>query len=244
MKKNIRKTYWVDGTEYVINLRPAVVESFINVCRLTGSNERNENLKNGMRKHVVPVLRSRNKSQFVAHWNGLSKKTAVVVYSNILPNNPTNFLLILLLTHGDFYTEMDILNVQSLKDAFVAANVVPSYVNDMIVKAVTGNYLLEQLRFTPGSPKLIGKYLLMAHSVLSEALLRNNLFFAAALPPALGRNVMEESKEALALQLLLEKSKMVAFLHTCQTHLPNEQTMLDANVNAPLPWKPNIRKKP
>ena len=244
VKKNIRKTFWVDATGYVIKLRPAAVESFINVCRLKGSNERNEKLKNEMRKNVVPVLRSRNNSQFVAHWKSLSNETAVVVYSNILPNNPTKFLLHLLLTLGDFITEIDILNVQSFKDAFVAANVVPSCVNEMTVKTVTRKYLLEQLRFTPGSSKLIEKYLLMAHGVLSEALLRNNLYFAAALPPALDIKVMEESDEALTLQLVLEKSKMVAFLHTCQTQLPNEQTMLDSTVNAPVPWKPKIQKSP
>ena len=172
------------------------------------------------------------------------RKRLLLCIATFIPNNRTKLLLHLLLTQGDFYTEMDILNVQSFKDAFIAANVVPSYVTDMKVKAVTRKYLLKQLRFTPGSSKFFKKNLLKAHSVISEALLRNNLHFAAALPLALDRNVMEENDEGLALQLVLEKSKMVAFLLTCHTHLPNEQTMLHSNVNGPVPWKPNIRKNP
>ena len=35
---------------------------------------------------------------------------------------------------------------------------------------------------------------------------------------------------------------MIAFLQTCQTELPAEQTMIDATFNTPVPWKHFYRR--
>ena len=245
LKRNLRRSCWVDALGYLVKLRPGSVDAFVNFCRTNGSDGRDGILKREMRIHIVPLLVTKKASQFVAHWKQLSEEDAVVVFSNILPNNPTKFLLHVLLTNGEFDTELDILNVQSFKEAFTKAKIIPSCnINAKTVQNLTRNYLLEQLRFVPGSSKLIDKYLLMAHSVLSEALLVNSLYFAAALPPVLDRSVIEEYEETLAVQISMEKCKMVAFLHTCQKQLPTEQAMLDATITVPLPWKPVIHKSP
>ena len=90
-----------------------------------------------MRKHIVPILENKNSSQFVAHWRNLSEEEAVVVFSNTLPNNPTKFLLHLLLTVGKLDTELDILNVQSFKEAFIEAGILlNSTVTDGAVKEI------------------------------------------------------------------------------------------------------------
>ena len=137
------------------------------------------------------------------------------------------------------------MNVQSFREAFMTAKIFPSpEINGEMLIDLTRKYLLEQLRFTPGSSKLIDKYLLMAHSVISEALLLNSLHFGAALPPVLDKSILEESEEALTIQLVTEKCKIVSFLHTFQTQLPSEQSMIDATVNVPVPWKPVIQKSP
>ena len=206
---------------------------------------RNSILKRETRKLIIPVLLKEKKYQFVAHWKHLSEEEAVVVFSSILPNNPTKFLLLLLLTFGDFDTELDILNVQTFKEAYITAKVLSdSTVSEETVKELTKKYLLQQLRFTPGSSKLIDTFLLMAESVLAQALLKNSLCFAAALPVVSDKSVLEECEETVAIQLVIEKSKMVAYLQTCQTPLPIEQTMLEATVENPVPWKPIIQKSP
>ena len=244
LKRSLRRSCWVDALGYLVKLRPCSVDAFVNFCRANGTDGRDGILKREMRRHIVPLLVTKKASQFVAHWKQLSEEDAVVVFSNVLPNNPTKFLLHVLLTNGEFDTEMDILNVQSFKEAFTTAKIIPSCnINAKTVQNLTRNYLLEQLRFVPGSSKLIDKYLLMAHSVLSEALLVNSLYFAAALPPVLDRSVIEEYEETLAVQISMEKCKMVAFLHTCQKQLPTEQAMLDATMTVPLPWKPVIQKR-
>ena len=135
------------------------------------------------------------------------------------------------------------LNVQTLKETYIKAKVLSDQtVNEETVKELTKKYLLEQLRFTPGSSKLIDSFLLMAQIVLGDALLRNSLYFAAALPVVLDKSVLEERGETVTIQLVMEKSKMVAYHQTCQTPLPIEQTMLDATVENAVPWKPIIRK--
>ena len=243
LKKSLRKSCWVDALGYLVKLRPSAVNSSVSLCQEKFCEERNQFLKREMRKHIVPILENKNSSQFVAHWRNLSEEEAVVVFSNTLPNNPTKFLLHLLLTVGKLDTELDILNVQSFKEAFIKAGILlNSTVTDGAVKEIAKKYLLEQLRFTPGSSKLIDTYLVMAHSVISEALLLNNLFFAAALPPVLDKSVLEECEETVTIQLAMEKCKMIAFLQTCQTEIPAEQTMIDATFNTPVPWKPLLQK--
>ena len=245
LKKSVHKSCWVDAIGYVVKLRPVAVDSFINLCQEKKDEGRNSILKRETRKHIVPVLLKKKKCQFVAHWKHLSEEEAVVVFSSILPNNPTKFLLHLLLTFGDFDTELDILNVQTFKEAYISAKVLSdSTVSEETVKELTKKYLLQQLRFTPGSSNLIDTFLLMAESVLAEAFLKNSLYFAAALPVVLDKSVLEECEETEAIQLVMEKSKMVAYFQTCQTPLPIEQTMLEATVENPVPWKPIIQKSP
>ena len=63
-----------------------------------------------------------------------------------------------------------------------------------VVLQLARRYLLQQLSFVPGSSKLIDKFLLMANSVLGEALLENNLYFASGVPAVLDRTISADSE--------------------------------------------------
>ena len=54
---------------------------------------------------------------------------------------------------------------------------------------------------------MIDKFLLMAHSVMLEALTANNLYFASAVPAVLDKDISEEYEEAFVTDLTLEKCK-------------------------------------
>ena len=242
LSKNLGKSHWVDCLGYVVKLRPCAVPEFIKLCKVRCSNDRDRRIKEELLKTVCPKLNSRLDSLFVSGLKTLSDQVAVVVFTNTVPNNPTNFLVHYLLSFGKFITELDLLNVRTFKDAFAAANLIEHRnVTEEVVLRLTKEYLLKQLRFLPGSSKTVDKFLNVAYNVLLEALTENNLFFGAALPSCLDKDISEDYSEAVTVELAADKSKLISYLHTCQDNLPNEQEMLDATRERPISWKPSMQ---
>ena len=238
--------FWVDCLGYVIKIRPPAIFDFLDFCATRSGNPRDEFLKEECRKHIVPKLQGANSCpRLVAYNLCFSDQKAIVVFTNTLPSSPTKFLLHFVLTFGSFDTELDILSVSSLGESFVAAKLVErNNITVSVVRLLARRYLLQQLRFVPGSSKLIDKFLLMANSVLGEALLENNLYFASGVPAVLDRTISADSEENVAVDLTMNKSRLVEFLHTWQMGLPSEESMIDASVTAPVAWKPDFGRHP
>ena len=238
--------FWVDCLGYVIKIRPPAIFDFLDFCATRSDNRRDEFLKEECRKHIVPKLQGANSCpRLVAYNLCFSEQKAVVVFTNTLPSSPTKSLLHFVLTFGSFDTELDILSVSSLRESFVAAKLVErNNITVAVVLQLTRRYLLQQLRFVPGSSKLIDKFLLMANSVLGEALLEKNLYFASGVPAVLDRNISADSEENVAANLTMNKSRLVEFLHQFQMGLPSEESMIDASLTAPVAWKPDFGRHP
>ena len=238
--------FWVDCLGYVIKIRPPAIFDFLDFCATRSDNPRDEFLKEECRKHIVPKLQGTNSCPTLVAYNlCFSDQIAIVVFTNTLPSSPTKFLLHFVLTFASFDTELDILSVSFLREAFVAAKLVErNNITVAVVLQLARRYLLQQLRFVPGSSKLIDKFLLMANSVLGEALLENSLYFASGVPAVLDRTISADSEENVAVDLTMNKSRLVEFLHTCQMGLPSEESMIDASLTSPVAWKPDFSIHP
>ena len=145
MKNILSDTYWVDGLNYVVKLRPSAISKFIRLCKQRGDSVRDEVMKSETRKMVLPILENKSRwSSFVESTPNVSSVDAVVVFSHCLANNPTKFLLHLILSFGNYDTELDILNVRNLKESFLRAELIDSeIVSASEVQHLSRAYLLE-----------------------------------------------------------------------------------------------------
>ena len=244
VKNILSDSYWVDGLNYVVKLRPSAINKFIKLCKTRGDSVRDEVMKSETRKMILPKIENKSLwSSLVESTPNVSSVDAVVVFSHCLANNPTKFLLHSILTFGNYDTELDILNVKNLKESFLRAELIDSEtVSASEVQQLSRAYLLEQLRFIPGSSKMIDKFLLMAHTVMLEALTANNLYFPSAVPAVLDKSISEEYEEAFVIDLTVEKCKTVEFLQRTQSNLPPENVMIDATPESPVDWNPQIKR--
>ena len=110
-------------------------------------------------------------------------------------------------------TELDL----TFKKAFAAANLIEqANVTEKVVLDSTKQYLLKQLRYLPGSSKVVDKFLNMDYNVLWEALTENNLFFGAALPSCMDKDISKDHSEAVTVELVADRNRLVSYLHTCE----------------------------
>ena len=228
LNKNLEKSSWVDCLGYVVKLRPCAIQEFIKLCQMKVTNDENRQMEQDLLSEVCPELISGQPTIFVSASKMLSDQLAVVVFTNSIPNNPTNFLVHYMLSFGKFVTEIDVLRVRTFKNAFATANLIQqTNVTEGVVLELTKQYLLQQLRFLPGSSKVVDKFLNTAYNVLLEALNENNLYFEAALPSCMDKDISEDYSEAVTVELVADKNKLVSYLQTCQHNLPNDTTSND-----------------
>jgi hypothetical protein len=99
----------------------------------------------------------------------------ILVFSNITPNNTSQFLYHLLLSMGEYDTEMDLLTHVSMRDSFVCAKLVDA--NDLVesVNRLTKRYILEQLCFYPIGTKRFDFFMEMASTTLTEVIVHDRM---------------------------------------------------------------------
>ena len=107
----------------------------------------------------------------------MSNTPAEVVFSKVYPRTPANFLIHILLKTGSFQTETELLDVPTLRDAFVKGKLIddkPSYdKND--VNRILLNYVLDELRYIPGGTRSFDANLLAAKNAFTGLLINNEI---------------------------------------------------------------------
>jgi hypothetical protein len=102
-------------------------------------------------------------------------RLAIPVYSSIKPTQPHRFLIHVLLSMGDFSNELELWQEGSIKGAFVKARLIAEANLEESVKNLVRRYIMEQLLFTPGGTQMFDRLCVAAHSVLTSALLFDEL---------------------------------------------------------------------
>ena len=97
-----------------------------------------------------------------------SRSNVVVYFSKIYPSDAGKFLIHLLLSMGEFETELDLFNCTSLLDSFKKAGLwSESSVRQNILK-LTKKYILEEAQFLPGSTRMFNKNVVQCFQTLTE----------------------------------------------------------------------------
>ena len=246
LKANYLASPWVDALGYRVLLRMSAVDDFVDFCGRQGHKTCYDDALNNLKKYILPNLRNRRfLNLFVSELPSHCKRNAITVFTNILPSNPVKFLVHFILSFGKFSTEIDLFTVANLKESFVVAGLFqPNIHEDGQVRALVRVWYMEQLRFIPGSLKLTDKYLPLAFSVMSEALLNNNLLFPFALPTILDRDVCEDYHVVLVSELAVTKQRLLDFLSTEVPSLPDINTIAASTLDEPCQWFPQITQQP
>ena len=245
LKRNISQSAWVDGLGYLVLLRLSAVEDFIAFCYRNGHSLRYDDLLTQIRDQIVPQLKQTSPSKtFVSDSDSHSRRNPIVVFTNVLPSNPAKFLIHFILTFGKFETEIDLFSVSNIRESFVVAQLFDDHLQaEPQVNVLVTAYYMDQLRFVPGSLKLTDKYLPLAHAVLREALVNNNLIFPFALPSFLDRDIASDSEVVLVAELAVDKQRLCDFLKTTVPSFPDETLMMSAKPTEPVLWVPKIEKQ-
>ena len=182
-----------------------------------------------------------DKSHFINE--NMSFPLVQVVLSIIVPKSTSNFLIHYLLSFGEFTTEIDLFSDLSLKSACVYSGLIasPEGATNEEVVSLTKLFLLEQLRFYPGSSTLLDRHVGMAYHCLKEATQNNLLTFCKDLPHVLESSIFQKAEEQVLEESNRVKSNLVAaLLEKNPTTFPSFNEFMSASLSSPLEWQPQV----
>ena len=153
------KMIWIDGFGKQILVRKNRVSQFLEL--LQTSTERNAT---SLRAAIETEADMASLTSKLTD----SRSNAVVYFSKIYPSDAGKFLIHLLLSMGDFETELDLFSCTSLLDSFKKAGLwTESSVRQNIIK-LTKKYILEEAQFLPGSTRMFNKNVVQCFQTLTE----------------------------------------------------------------------------
>jgi len=219
---DVMKTAWVDGLNCRIRVRSRAIPEilkYINepgrrdrteriVCRLflmlhecvnLDGEELNEETRDGFHMQTV-------REMFLEL--GDNTKLPIPVFSNIKPTTPHRFLIHLLLSMGDFNNEFELWEQGSIKNAVAMGRLISNLNQEESVKELVTKYVMEQLLFMPGGTQMFDRLCVAAHSVLTSALILDELPINE-LPSVLYTSLRQETVEKVE-KGLLNKREILA----------------------------------
>ena len=239
LKRNVTKSYWVDGLGYCIYLNALYKEAFFNYCR---------NFSSGVRRfsrqchEAIACTTSSSSHKFI-----YDKKVCQtqVVLSNVVPRNTTNFLTHILLSLGEYVTELDIFSQSNMKSAFFEASLARSHLGceDSEVIDVVRRFVLEQLRYYPGSSTLLDRFVTSAYLCIQQAAQNNSVVFPCSTPRVLEQSIVQQSDSNISHELNAQKESLLcAIANGGYVGLPTYAELMNATLARPFTWSQKIHK--
>ena len=140
-------------------------------------------------------------------------------------------------------TEIDLFRHSSIRQLFAEAGLVSSLPTQRDVITLCKRYVLEQLRYIPGSSKMIDRYAIMAYDAFSRAIMEEQLNFTDDLPAILEKTIREKTTNEVCAQKRSRKSGLIDGLHQQQlSDLPPNSDLLSASLEHPYSWRPVLTK--
>ncbi|KAF4650251.1 hypothetical protein FOL47_001334, partial [Perkinsus chesapeaki] len=244
---------WIDGFDKQIRIIPAqlprvrqcAVAYRDNVARYSLAERQ---LVGNIIEHIIDPLLGQQPPQglfdrFIFQGN---RKPHVAVLSNPLPRYADRFLLHIVLSLGNFHTEVDLFAVNHLRQSFQLAGLVQDSNNptEQEVYTILRRYILSQLLYLPGGTTSFDKHLIDARDALRSLLLGGELQFYTT-PLVLRNEMTEAASTALQQRTAESKRAMAEALHFFSNpiyQLPSIDDLTNATQSLPLDWRPEIRR--
>ena len=101
----------------------------------------------------------------------------IPVISPISPENPIQFLIHIILTMGNYQTEIDAMNHPSFRDCFQKVRLIGDNDDEeslqQYVKDITRLYIASQVVYYPNSMKKKETFIVMAHGIFEDVIIKN-----------------------------------------------------------------------
>ena len=168
----------------------------------------------------------------------------IPVLSTTSPENPINFLLHIILSLGNYDTELDALTHPSFRDSLRSVKLIGENNDEeslrQYIREITKLYIESQIVYYPNSMKRTETYIVMAYGIFEDVILHNSISIFE-LPPfsmnTLRDTTTSENKRYWdSIKNSQYRSAVSSLQH--MENIPSEQEIEDVDRNNPHDWDP------
>jgi hypothetical protein len=195
---------------------------------------------------AVTASERQQQKEFMYHFvvDEGDKPLPIIVFSNIKPTHPLNFLLHVALSLGEFSNALELFGDSTdICNIFHAGKLYDPIDPVTSTKNTICRYVLEQLVHLPSGTKMFDRLCISAYSVIYEALVGGNILLQET-PPVLYTSLRIVTSDMLQEKLLNKRVNLVVVTlrdlkwDGAHRDLPDEQIMAGSMKHKPL-YPPN-----
>lgn len=244
LDENVTKCEWIDGVGRRIRLRkkalPFVKKRLQGIQRCDVSLESWE-----LRKHLIHVIENDlDCPLFIAEDD--NKPLPIPVFSNVSPDNSSQFILHVMLMLGNVQTELELKTMKSMKHCLAATGLIPDqdlddrkhlerYSNILLRRIIT-----EVFSVQPITMRKMERYIIKTKRLLNSLLL-DEAIPITDLPPCLLTELLNTKTKELESQWSTLMSSQLDVMYSCLPNsaaLPAKKEVLNSTKNNPIEWDP------
>ena len=239
--------YWVDLTGFVVKIRPPALQSFLHSIeeKKEAGYDRFNFTECSEDFLTLYSDESVGRNVFVSENVSLSNSIAEVVTSNILPSSPPRFLIHLVLSMGQFETELDLFNCSTLQEVFRKSEILPLQPTEQSLKIVMKKYILDQLMFLPGGVHIFDRNCEQAWQILKTFFLQDSIFYQQP-PPVVLQQIVQANEDKVEEEISRRRETLIKAVYANGQFLqvPAVEDILKASRCQPLSWNFSITRSP
>ena len=225
---------WIDGFGKQIFIRKKRVSHFLDYLR-------NSNSQSAV--HLNTIFRTEMDLLPLTSTHDDSRSNAVVYFSKIYPADAGKFLVHLLLSMGQFDTELDLFNCNNLWDSFKNAGLWTNTTIKENILSITRKYILEEAQFLPGSTRMFDKNIVQCFQLLTDYFEKGSISYMQ--PPRVLlssiKNSMNDKTQTFLQQNRMNIAKGLVASGKVE-NCPNEQLIAEATTSSPVCFSATITK--
>ena len=229
-----RKMIFIDGFNRHVVIRKKRLPHFVET--LNQSNHPTAvSLRNFLQNIDLESLVSSNSDM---------RSNAVVYFTKTYPSNPTKFLIHLLISMGNFDTEIDLFESENLFQSFLKAGLWQRDLSpEQNVVEITRKYILEEAQFLPGSTRMFDKNVVQCYNVLVDYFQKGEILNTE--PPRVLLSAIQQTINDKTNQFLLNcRSNTAKGLVSSKKieNCPSELALAQASTSSPASFQPTLTK--
>jgi hypothetical protein len=258
---------WIDGMERQVFVRKAAIDVILSTyssklpCDMMllfhalhylSKNQFHLNATEEMQQSVILKLSSQQQqdstciSTLFLTKEDQDDKLPLPVIIPVKPNRPQKFLISLILSLGQFDNEIELWHATSLHKVFYNASLIPVHPSvrlpsldeiDNVLKMYVDKFLL----YIPASWHTLNKYLIMAQSIIKDAL-HHNAVLDLGIPGNTYSSLYQIVTNECQAYIQQLKRTLVETLTVMIPHGPTIEEFMAATKEQPLQWEPTFRQ--
>ena len=227
---------WIDGFGKQVLIRKNRTSYFFD-C-LQNSNEQ-------CAVHLSAILQTEVDLLPFTSSNDDNRSSAVVFFSKIYPADAGKFFVHLLLSMGQFETELDLFSCNNLLDCFKKAGLWTNTTTRENIVNITRKYILEQAQFLPGSTRMFDKNVVQCFHLLTDFFENGSISYMQP-PRVLLSSIKRSANEKTQLFLQQHRTSIAKGLVASGKveNCPNEQLIAHATTSSTVCFSATITKLP